>query len=101
MANAMQKVIFAGYLIIFMLIPMVAFDVFWQFRSHLKKLRMSRQEIKDEFKQQEGDPQIKAKIRQQQRAMARNRMMADVPQADVIVTNPTHYAVALKYDEKK
>lgn len=62
---------------------------------------MSRQEIKDEFKQQEGDPQIKAKIRQQQRAMARNRMMADVPQADVIVTNPTHYAVALKYDEKK
>lgn len=101
MTNAMQKVIFAGYLIIFMLIPMVAFDVFWQLRSHLKKLRMSRQEIKDEFKQQEGDPQIKAKIRQQQRAMARNRMMADVPQADVIVTNPTHYAVALKYDEKK
>ncbi|MEX9754107.1 flagellar biosynthesis protein FlhB [Providencia vermicola] len=98
--NAMYKVIFAGYLIVFLLIPMVAFDVFYQFRSHLKKLRMSRQEIKDEFKQQEGDPQIKAKIRQQQRAIARNRMMADVPQADVIVTNPTHYAVALKYDDK-
>ncbi|VEB68428.1 Flagellar biosynthetic protein flhB [Providencia rustigianii] len=96
-----RKSHFAGYLIVFMLIPMVAFDVFYQFRSHLKKLRMSRQEIKDEFKQQEGDPHIKAKIRQQQRAIARNRMMADVPSADVIVTNPTHYAVALKYDDKK
>ncbi|EKT62249.1 flagellar biosynthesis protein FlhB [Providencia burhodogranariea] len=101
LANALHKVLFAGYLIVFLLIPMVAFDVFYQFHSHLKKLRMSRQELKDEFKQQEGDPQIKAKIRQQRRAIARNRMMSDVLHADVIVTNPTHYAIALKYDDKK
>ncbi|EEG85821.1 flagellar biosynthesis protein FlhB domain protein [Proteus penneri ATCC 35198] len=61
---------------------------------------MTRQEIKDEFKQQEGDPQLKARIRQQQHAMSRRRMMADVPNADVIVTNPTHYAVALQYNDK-
>ena len=61
---------------------------------------MTRQEIKDEFKQQEGDPQLKARIRQQQHAMSRRRMMADVPKADVIVTNPTHYAVALQYNDK-
>ncbi|MCA6219934.1 flagellar biosynthesis protein FlhB [Photorhabdus antumapuensis] len=98
--DAMQMLIFAGYVVVFMLIPMVAFDVVYQIYSHLKKLRMTRQEIKDEFKEQEGDPHVKARIRQQQRAAARQRMMADVPKADVIVTNPTHYAVALKYDEK-
>ncbi len=62
---------------------------------------MTRQDIRDEFKDQEGDPHVKGRIRQQQRAAARRRMMADVPKADVIVTNPTHYAVALKYDENK
>ncbi|EKT58550.1 flagellar biosynthesis protein FlhB [Providencia sneebia DSM 19967] len=101
LGHVFNKVIYVSYLIIFLLIPMVAFDVFYQLRAHLKKLRMSRQEIKDEFKQQEGDPQLKAKIRQQQRAIAHRRMMADVPYADVIITNPTHYAVALKYDDKK
>ncbi|NHB87781.1 flagellar biosynthesis protein FlhB [Photorhabdus tasmaniensis] len=98
--DAMQMLVFAGYVVVFMLIPMVAFDVVYQIYSHLKKLRMTRQEIKDEFKEQEGDPHVKARIRQQQRAAARQRMMADVPKADVIVTNPTHYAVALKYDDK-
>ena len=82
-------------------IPMVGFDVFFQIYSHLKKLRMSRQDIRDEFKQSEGDPHVKGKIRQMQRAAAQRRMMADVPKADVIVTNPTHYSVALKYDENK
>jgi flagellar biosynthetic protein FlhB len=62
---------------------------------------MSRQDIRDEFKQSEGDPHVKGKIRQMQRAAAQRRMMADVPKADVIVTNPTHYSVALKYDENK
>lgn len=100
LANAMQLLIFAVYITVFMLIPMVAFDIIFQIRSHLKKLRMTRQEIKDEFKQQEGDPQLKARIRQQQHAMSRRRMMADVPKADVIVTNPTHYAVALQYNDK-
>lgn len=92
--------IFAAYIAIFMLIPLVDFDLIYQLRSHLKKLRMTRQEIKDEFKQQEGDPHIKARIRQQQREISRRRMMADVPKADVIITNPTHYAGALQYDNQ-
>jgi len=60
---------------------------------------MTRQDIKQEAKESNGNPEIKAKIRAQQRAMARRRMMADVSTADVVVTNPTHYAVALKYPE--
>lgn len=83
------------------MIPMVGFDVFWQLYSYNKKLRMTRQEIRDEHKQQEGDPHVKGRIRQQMRAAARRRMMADVPKADVILTNPTHFAVALIYQEGK
>lgn len=85
--------------IILSLIPMVAFDVIYQLWSNLKKMRMSRQEVKDEFKNQEGDPQIKARVRQMQRQMAQSRMMTDVPTADVVVNNPTHFSVALKYQE--
>jgi flagellar biosynthetic protein FlhB len=59
---------------------------------------MSKQELKQEFKQSEGDPHIKQAIRQRQRAFATNRMMQDVPRADVVITNPTHFAVALAYD---
>lgn len=66
-----------------------------------RKLRMSREELRREAKEQEGDPHVKARIRQQQREVARRRMMADVPTADVVVTNPTHYAVALKYQDGK
>ena len=88
-------------LIMLGLVPMVGFDVFWQLYSHFKKLKMSRQEIRDEHKQNEGDPHVKGRIRQAMRAAARRRMMADVPTADVIVTNPTHYSVALKYQEGK
>ncbi|WP_343552609.1 flagellar biosynthesis protein FlhB [Pantoea sp.] len=83
------------------LFPMVGFDVFWQLYSYFKKLKMTRQEIRDEHKQNEGDPHVKGRIRQAMRAAARRRMMADVPKADVIVTNPTHYSVALKYQEGK
>lgn len=101
MGDALELAVMCGFLIIMGLIPMVAFDVFWQVWSHIKKLRMSKQEIRDEHKQNEGDPHVKGRIRQQQRAIAQRRMMADVPKADVIVTNPTHYAVALRYDEKK
>jgi flagellar biosynthetic protein FlhB len=68
----------------------------WQFH---KKLRMSKEEVKREHKESEGDPHIKGKIRQQQRAAARRRMMGKVPTADVVVTNPTHFAVALKYTD--
>ncbi|WP_320821394.1 flagellar biosynthesis protein FlhB [Thalassolituus sp.] len=72
-------------------------DVPWQNYSHTKKLRMTMQEIKDEYKESEGKPEVKSKIRQLQREMANRRMMADVPEADVVITNPTHFAVALKY----
>ncbi len=72
-------------------------DVPWQIYSHTKKLRMSLQDIKDEYKETEGKPEVKSKVRQLQREAAQRRMMADVPTADVVITNPTHFAVALKY----
>ncbi|WP_174848051.1 flagellar biosynthesis protein FlhB [Yersinia artesiana] len=85
--------------VILALIPLVGYDVFYQIMSNLKKLRMSRQEIRDEFKQQEGDPHVKGRIKQLQRSAARQRMMSDIPNADVIVNNPTHYSIALSYKE--
>lgn len=72
-------------------------DFLYQKFEHLKKLRMSRQELKDEYRQSEGDPIVKSRLRQIRMERARRRMMAAVPQADVVITNPTHYAVALKY----
>lgn len=76
-------------------------DYFFQWREHEKNLKMSKQELKEEYKQTEGDPVVKGKIKQKQREMAMSRMMQDVPSADVIITNPTHYAVAIKYDREK
>lgn len=76
-------------------------DVLYQRFEFTKSLRMSKQEIRDEYKQQEGDPHIKGRLRQIRMERARKRMMADVPGADVVITNPTHYAVALKYDAEK
>ena len=73
-------------------------DYLFQRFQFLKKQRMSKQEIKDEHKQLEGDPQIKARVRQLRTERARQRIMAAVPEADVVITNPTHFAVALKYD---
>lgn len=73
-------------------------DIPFQIYDHSKKLKMSRQEVKDEMKDSEGKPEVKGRIRQLQREMANNRMMASVPEADVIITNPTHYAVALRYN---
>lgn len=99
LGDAVNMIFDCLLVVIFFLVPVVGYDVFYQITSNLKKLRMSRQEIKDEFKQQEGDPHIKGRIKQMQRAAARNRMMADVPTADVIVNNPTHYSVALSYKE--
>ena len=66
--------------------------------SHIKKLRMTKQEVKDEYKQMEGDPLIKSKIRQKMREVSMRRMMQSVPEADVVITNPTHYSVALRYN---
>ncbi|AEC19297.1 flagellar biosynthesis protein FlhB [Pusillimonas sp. T7-7] len=81
------------------LILIVLIDAPWQIYSHYKKMRMSREDVKQEHKESDGDPHVKGRIRQQQRAMARRRMMSEVPNADVIVTNPTHYAVALSYKD--
>jgi flagellar biosynthetic protein FlhB len=80
------------------LIVIVAIDVPYQLWSTKKKIMMSKQEIKDESKQQEGNPEIKGQIRRKQMEMAQQRMMEEVPKADVIVTNPTHFAIALKYE---
>ena len=77
-----------------------AIDVPFQLWQYYKKLRMTKEELKQEGKEQEGSPEVKGRIRRQQMDMARRRMMQDVPTADVVVTNPTHYAVALKYDNK-
>ena len=74
------------------------FDYLYQRWEYEKSLRMTKQEIKDEYKNTEGDPLIKARIRRIQREAAQKRMMAQVPKADVIITNPTHLAVAIKYD---
>ena len=75
-------------------------DFVYQWWKYEKDLRMTKQEVKDEYKMMEGDPKVKGKIRQKQRQMSMMRMMSRVPEADVVITNPTHYAVALKYDEK-
>lgn len=75
-------------------------DYAYQHHEYMKSLRMSKQEIKEEHKQQEGDPHIKGRLRQIRMERARKRMMAAVPKADVVITNPTHYAIALQYDTK-
>lgn len=83
------------------LVFVAAADFLFQWWQFEKKLKMSKQEVKDEFKQMEGDPQIKSKIKQRQREMAQSRMMQEVPTSDVVIRNPTHYAVALRYDQDK
>jgi flagellar biosynthesis protein FlhB len=88
-------VISAGLLII------AGIDVPYQLWQYAKQMRMSREEIREEYKESEGSPEVKGRIRQLQQEVARRRMMQEVPKADVIVTNPTHFAVALKYDEKR
>ena len=80
---------------------MVGFaDLFYQKRKFKKDIKMTKQEVKDEFKNSEGDPQIKGQQRQKMREVSQRRMMQQVPQADVVITNPTHIAVAVKYDSE-
>ncbi len=81
------------------MIFVVIADVPFQLWNHHKKLKMTKEELRQEARESEGDPQLKARIRQQQREISRRRMMAEIPHADVVVTNPTHYAVALKYSD--
>ncbi|MFT5871347.1 MAG: flagellar biosynthetic protein FliR/FlhB [Clostridium sp.] len=89
--------IFFKIAIIMLIISII--DFAYQKYKHNKELKMSVQEIKEEYKQQEGDPQIKSKIRQKQREMASSRMMQEVPDATVVITNPTHLAIAIKYEQ--
>lgn len=83
------------------LILIAAIDVPFQLWDHKQKLMMTKQEVRDEFKDTEGKPEVKSRIRQLQYEMAQRRMLQEVPQADVVITNPTHFAVALKYDADK
>ena len=81
------------------LLAIATIDVPFQLWQHHSRLRMTKQEVRDEMKEVEGKPEVKSRIRQLQREIARRRMMSNVPKADVIITNPTHYSVALKYDQ--
>lgn len=81
------------------MIPIAVFDVPYQLYKHNKEMKMSKQEVKDERKNADGNPQVKGRIRRLQYQAAARRMMQEVPQADVVVTNPTHFSVALKYDD--
>lgn len=101
-----QGISHAGDIIVFCLLILsatflllVMLDVPYQLWNHQRQLKMTKQEVKDEAKEQEGNPEVKGKIRQMQMQAAQRRMMEAVPKADVIVTNPTHFAVALKYDQ--
>lgn len=83
------------------LIAIAVIDVPFQMWDSKQKLKMTKQEVRDEYKDSEGKPEVKGRIRQLQREMAERRMMSAIPEADVIITNPTHFAVALKYDSEK
>ena len=96
-----DKMMIIAFVMLFIIFIFAIIDVIIVRKQYFDGLKMSKQEIKDEMKNMEGDPLIKSKIRQIQMETARKRMMADVPNADVVITNPTHYAVAIKYDEEK
>lgn len=82
------------------MIVLASFDYFYQWWEHNESLKMSKEEVKQEYKQTEGNPQIKSKIKERQRAMAMRRMMQEIPKANVVVTNPTHFAIALQYEKE-
>ncbi len=96
-----QLTIYMGVAASLMLMFLSVFDYLYQRYDHEKNIRMSKHDVKDEYKKMEGDPLIKSRIRDTQRQMAQQRMMSEVPTADVIITNPTHFSIALKYDEEK
>ncbi|WP_100642112.1 flagellar biosynthesis protein FlhB [Alteromonas facilis] len=97
--HALDMIEWAFLILCCALIPIVAIDVPYQQYKHHEQMKMTKQEVKDERKNAEGDPQVKGRIRRLQFQAAARRMMQAVPEADVVVTNPTHYSVALKYDE--
>ena len=97
--DVLIKKMMIGILVVLFLIAIA--DFMYQRHEHYKKMRMTKQELKDEYRQSEGDPHVKAKLRQLRLEKSRARMMQAIPGADVIITNPTHYSVALKYDPDK
>lgn len=97
--NRLAVKLLVGVLLV--MAAIAALDLFYQRLAHRRKLRMSREELRDEYKESEGDPLVKGRLRQIRMERARRRMMQDVPKADVIITNPTHFAVALRYDPAK
>lgn len=97
----LDRIMAIVYKICLIFVAVAVLDFAYQKFDYEQKLRMTKQEVKDEYKQTEGDPFIKGKIREKQRRMSMNRMIQQVPQADVVVRNPTHFAVALKYDLDK
>lgn len=101
LAHAGQLILHAFGFLCGILLLIAALDVPYQIWQYEKQLRMTKQEVKDEFKESEGRPEVKSRIRSLQQQMSRRRMMEKVPTADVIVTNPTHYAVALQYKQGK
>ncbi len=96
--HSVQLSVTAAVILAASTIIIAAIDIPFQIHEHTKKLKMSRQDIKDEMKDTEGKPEVKGKIRALQQEMAQKRMMSSVPEADVVITNPTHFSIALKYD---
>ncbi|RJQ48492.1 MAG: flagellar biosynthesis protein FlhB [Gammaproteobacteria bacterium] len=98
-AHTVQLMAWSLFTVSATLCVVTAADIPLQLWQHAKQLKMTRQEVRDELKQTDGNPEVRGRIRAVQREMARRRMMTEVPKADVIITNPTHYAVALRYDQ--
>ena len=96
-----QEILKLAWKIALSFLILAIFDFLYQWWDHEKNLRMSHEDMKEEYKQSEGNPQLRAEIKKKQRAMAMQRMMQDLKKADVVVTNPTHFAVALRYDLKE
>ncbi|WP_461307443.1 EscU/YscU/HrcU family type III secretion system export apparatus switch protein, partial [Albidovulum sp.] len=99
-AEALRLVVEFLLLVVLISGAIAAIDYLWQRAEFLRKNRMSRKELMDELKESEGDPHVRAQRRQRAEAIAMNRMLADVPTADVVIVNPTHYAVALRWERK-
>jgi flagellar biosynthetic protein FlhB len=97
----MEKIIIIAFTMIMVTAFFAIADLIIVRKQYFDKLKMSKQEIKDEYKNMEGDPMVKQKIRQIQMQMSQKRMMSEIPTADVVITNPTHYSVALRYDKEK
>ena len=98
--SEVNHLLIVGFLsIVSALVLIAAIDVPYQLYQYAHKLKMTKEEVRQEAKESDGNPEIKARVRQQQREMARRRMMSEVPKADVVITNPTHYAVAIQYQE--